>query len=67
MPQHPLPFESTEGTLREALNRLVFTKENWLAAVRHQPGPESEDKSVAGLLRRYDGAFIPFWDPVSRH
>jgi len=60
VPAHPLPFESTEGTLREALNRLVFTKENWLASVRQQPGPENEDKSVRGLLQRYDRAFIEF-------
>lgn len=60
VPAHPLPFESTEGTLREGLNRLVFTKETWLASVRQQPGPEHEDKSIAGLLRRYDAAFIEF-------
>jgi AraC family transcriptional regulator len=60
VPAHPLPFESTEGTLRVALNRLVFTKETWLASVRQQPGPENEDKSVAGLLKRFDAAFIEF-------
>jgi AraC family transcriptional regulator len=60
VPAHPLPFESTEGTLREALNRLVFTKETWLASVRQQAGPENEDKSVAGLLKRFDAAFIEF-------
>jgi len=60
VPAHPLPFESTEGTLREALNRLVFTKENWLASVRQQPEPPQDDKTIAGLLKRYDAAFIEF-------
>jgi AraC family transcriptional regulator len=60
VPEHPLPFESTEGTLREALNRLVSTKEIWLASVRQQPEPQNSDKTVAGLLKRFDVAFIEF-------
>ena len=60
VPQRPLPFESTEGTLREALSRLVFTKETWLASVRQQPEPQARDKTVAGLLKRFDAAFIEF-------
>lgn len=61
VPQIPMPFESEEGTLREALNRLVFTKEIWLASVRGQPFPDApQDKSVAGMLARLDAAFLEF-------
>lgn len=63
-PRNPLPFESAEGTLREALNRLVFTKEVWLAAVGHRPYPEDQDKSIAGMLARLDGAFLEFAEVV---
>ncbi|MCC7362305.1 MAG: helix-turn-helix transcriptional regulator [Anaerolineales bacterium] len=59
-PERPLPFEAAEGTLRETLNRLVFTKEVWLAAVRQQPMPSEPDTSPEGLLRRFDTAFIEF-------
>ena len=63
-PQNPLPFESAEGTLREALNRLVFTKEVWLAAVGHRSYPDEPDKSVAGMLDRLDSAFLEFAELV---
>jgi AraC-like DNA-binding protein len=63
-PEHPLPFESEAGTLREALNRLVFTKEVWLAAVRNQPIPQNSDKSIPGLLKRLDASFIEFAEVV---
>lgn len=63
-PEHPLPFESEAGTLREALNRLVFTKEVWLAAVRNQPIPQNEDKSIPGLHQRLDASFIEFAELV---
>ncbi|MCI0577667.1 MAG: helix-turn-helix transcriptional regulator [Chloroflexi bacterium] len=63
-PQNPLPFESPEGTLREALNRLVFTKEVWLAAVGRRPFPEAPDKSVTEMLKRLDSAFIEFAEVV---
>jgi AraC-like DNA-binding protein len=63
-PENPLPFESAEGTLREALNRLVATKEIWLASVHGQPFPQGQDKSVAGMLKRLDIAFISFAELV---
>jgi uncharacterized damage-inducible protein DinB len=63
-PKNPLPFESPEGTLREALHHLVFTKEVWLAAVGRRPIPEESDKSVAGMLNRLDSAFIEFAEVV---
>ena len=63
-PQQPLPFESPEGTLREALNRLVFTKEVWLAAVGRRSFPDEQDKSVAAMLNRLDVAFIEFAEVV---
>ncbi|MCL4872375.1 MAG: helix-turn-helix transcriptional regulator [Anaerolineae bacterium] len=64
VPPNPLPFESAEGTLRESLNRLVFTKEVWLAAVGRRPFPEEQDKSVAEMLQRLDAAFIEFAEVV---
>jgi uncharacterized damage-inducible protein DinB len=64
VPENPLPFESEEGTLREALNRLVHTKEIWLAAVRNQPIPEGLDKSIPGMLKRLDSSFIEFAEVV---
>ena len=67
VPRTPMPFESEEGTLREALNRLVFTKEIWLASVRGQPFPQGpQDKSVAGMLARLDAAFIEFAEVARR-
>ena len=66
VPENPLPFESEEGTLREALNRLVFTKEVWLAAVRNQPMPTGLDKSIPGMLKRLDTSFIEFAELVRR-
>jgi len=66
VPENPLPFESEEGTLREALNRLMHTKEVWLAAVRNQPIPEGLDKSIPGMLKRLDSSFIEFAEVVRR-
>jgi len=63
-PQNPLPFESPEGTLREALNRLVYTKEVWLAAVGRRPFPEEPNKSVSAMLERLDSAFVEFAEVV---
>lgn len=62
----PLPFESEEGTLRGALNRLIRTKEIWLAAVRNQPLPEGLDDSIPGMLKRLDSSFIEFAEMVRR-
>jgi hypothetical protein len=64
VPNVPMPFDSPEGTLREALNRLVFTKEVWLAAVGRRPFPEDLDKSIPGMLNRLDLAFIEFAELV---
>ena len=66
VPRTPLPFESEEGTLRGALNRLVHTKEIWLAAVRNQPIPQELDMSIPGMLNRLDTSFIEFAEVVRR-
>jgi AraC family transcriptional regulator len=58
--QQRLPFEAAEPTLRATLERLVYTKEVWLAAVRGQPQPEGGDATPAGLLRRLDAAFLEY-------
>ena len=59
-PQSPLPFEGPERTLRALLNRIVSTKEMWMAAVHRRALPAQADESVAGLLRRCDAAYGEF-------
>lgn len=49
------PWEKPERSVRELLERIVFTKEVWAAAIGggEMPG-EDTDKSAAGLLARFD-------------
>jgi AraC family transcriptional regulator len=63
-PQKPLPFESPDSTLRKALDRMVFTKEVWVAAVNGGKIPDNPDNSVHGMLRRLDTAFSEFTEIV---
>ena len=64
-PQDIVPFECPRQlTLREALSRLVFTKEVWLAAMRKREIPDGSDKSVEGLLRRLDKSYLEFAELV---
>ena len=58
--QQPLPFESPDATLRSILERLVFTKEVWAAAVHNRPVPAQADTSISSLLRRMETAFAEF-------
>ena len=61
-----VPFECPrELTLREALHRMIFAKEVWVAAVRKQPiGDAEPDKSLPAMLKRQDRAFLEFAEVV---
>lgn len=65
-PEHPVPFDGVEQTLRDVLMRLVFTKEVWVAAVLGRKLAETQDQSAAGLLRRMEAAFGEFRALVQR-
>jgi len=55
------PWQEQERTLRELLDRIVFTKEVWTAAVAGGPMPEMNRKlSPAGMLAQYDRAEAEF-------
>lgn len=57
---NPMLSHSEEKTLRALLDRLVFTKEVWMAAIHGRPMPENPDTSVNGMLKRLDSAFGEF-------
>jgi AraC family transcriptional regulator len=57
---NPLLYHSEKKTLRELLDRLVFTKETWMASIHGRPMPEHSDKSIKGMLKRLDSAFGEF-------
>lgn len=59
-PNQPLPFESPENTLRKTLERLVFTKETWTAAINGRAVDENPDRSIDGMLGRFDAASREF-------
>lgn len=54
-----LPWEERDRTLREMLERLVYSKEVWTAALTgrdmpHAPAGSGADRSLAGLQTRYE-------------
>jgi AraC family transcriptional regulator len=57
---NPLLYHSEEKTLRGILDRLVFTKEAWMASIHGRPMPENSDKSIKDMLKRLDSAFGEF-------
>jgi len=57
---NPLLYHSDEKTLRELLDRLVFTKETWMASIHGRKEPANPDKSVKGMLKRFESAFGEF-------
>ena len=65
-PEDPLPFEAGEETLRDLLDRLVFTKETWMAAIHGRPMPEHADRTIAGMLKRLEASFGEFSALVRR-
>lgn len=57
----PLDFEAPDRTLRDLLDKLVFNKEVWVAAVRGGDlPPESRDRTPDGLEARVNVAFPAF-------
>jgi AraC-like DNA-binding protein len=65
-PEQPVCFEEPEKTLRDVLNKIVFTKEVWLCGVYGREFPDASDTSAAGLLKRYTGAFADFGQLVKK-
>ncbi len=65
-PEQPVPFDRVEQSLRDVLQRLVFTKEVWVAAVLGRKLPEQQDNSAAGLQQRMEIAFGEFRALVQR-
>lgn len=60
-----LAFESEEPTVRSMLDRLVFTREVWVAGVAGQPDPlTNRDTSVGGLRERLESSAREFSDLV---
>lgn len=56
-----LSFEAPDRTLRDLLDKLVFNKEVWVAAVRGgDPVPEDRDRDLDGLEARLERAFPAF-------
>ena len=49
-------FDGEEASLAKVLERLVFTKEIWLAAVLGEEPPTDDRTDPAGLLERQDAA-----------
>jgi AraC family transcriptional regulator len=47
-------FASTTPTIREMLDRLVFTHEMWSAAIAGREFEEASDRSLDGMLARLD-------------
>jgi AraC family transcriptional regulator len=52
--EEPILFLDNELTVRNILNRLVFTKEVWTAALKGAECPEPEDTSLSGLRGRLE-------------
>ena len=65
-PEHPVPFDQVEQTLRDVLQRLVFTKEVWVAAVLGRKLPDQQDNSAVGLHQRMTATFGEFRVLVQR-
>ena len=62
----PIPFEPWQKSLRDLLDRMIFGKEVWVAALEHQDLPEERDRSTAGMMRRFEIAYPMFVGLVRR-
>ena len=57
------PWGVANSTLRELLDRLIFTREMWMASFNGRDFEASDDRSIDGMLVRLDaigGAFNAF-------
>jgi AraC-like DNA-binding protein len=52
--------DGPEPTVRRMLDRLVWTKEVWTAAIGGRDVPDGKDVSIAGLQRRHDAVSDQF-------
>jgi uncharacterized damage-inducible protein DinB len=52
--EEPILFLDGDLSVRSILNRLVFTKEVWTAALKGTECPEPEDSSLSGLRGRLE-------------
>jgi AraC-like DNA-binding protein len=59
-------YQSDRKTLRELLDRLIFTKEVWMASIHGRPLPAQSDKSITGMQQRLKAAFGEFNALVQR-
>lgn len=59
-PSRPIPFEPWQRSLRDLLDRMIFGKEVWVAALEHQDLPEERDLSLQGMMRRLEIAYPMF-------
>jgi AraC family transcriptional regulator len=65
--REPMAYESDDPTIRAMLDRLVFTREVWIAAVAGRPSPRLDaDRSLAGLRARLEASADEFRALVRR-
>ncbi|HTQ09716.1 MAG TPA: AraC family transcriptional regulator [Fimbriimonadaceae bacterium] len=65
-PSRAMPFEPWQKSLRDLLDRMIFGKEVWVAALEHRDLPEERDRTVAGMIRRMEIAYPMFGGLVRR-
>lgn len=61
-----LTFDGPEPTLRAMLDRLVWTKEVWAAAILGLELPDASDRSIDGLRARHARSSEQFLELVRR-
>ena len=61
-----LSFDGPETTVREMLDRLVWTKEVWVAAMTGSAFPGEPDRSLEAMTRRFDSAEDEFMAVAAR-
>lgn len=61
-----LLYTSEDKTLREMINRLIFTKEVWMSAIHGRPMPDYSDNSPETMRRRLEAAYGEFIAIVDR-
>lgn len=55
-----LSFDGPEESVRQMLDRLVWTKEVWIAAIEGRDFPAEPDRTIDGLRRRFAAAADAF-------
>jgi AraC family transcriptional regulator len=63
--REPQPFESDEPTIRSMVDRLVFTREVWTAAIAGRTNPlPNRDTSIEALRQRLEASAVEFTEVV---